>query len=553
MDPLTNAPKLIILKGLESDIYSITLKAISIGRGLSNDFRILAEGVSRIHARISKQGDDYYIADLQSTNGTFLNDRKVGAEAKLSHGDKIGLGRSVLIEFDCSGTRYRHTDISELVDISGELNPAIKSEIGTPEQDSAPDYPSGEYVIENKESFQEAYDRLAILYEVNSSVGLSSDLSETLERIANIVLTVGKADRVAILLLDEESGEIRPATYRDRNPESPHDRIQLSRTIVEKTISEGKGILSADALSDPRFNGAQSIEIQHVRSVICVPLKSKERVAGAIYLDCLFSSDGFDEEDLRLMMAVGNEASIIVENVRLSERLIQAAKFSALGQFATGIAHEIKNQLGAIALAELIREDYADDEQLVRYADILLEARDHLVGIVSEVRDFSKSLPPDFEKSPASLKEIAQNALSLIRFDKLFDGVEVISEFGSEPVVTCNRGKIKQVLINILQNAAHAVQGRENPQIRCTIGEEPEFGVIRVIDNGCGIAPQNLKKIWEPLFTTRGDSGTGLGLDICQKIIEAHNGRIECESPPEEASAGTAFSIRLPLEKYHHS
>jgi signal transduction histidine kinase/pSer/pThr/pTyr-binding forkhead associated (FHA) protein len=516
---------------------------------LSNDFRIVADGVSRVHARVSRQGDDYYIADLQSTNGTFLNDRKIDSEAKLSHGDKIRLGRSVLIEFDSSGAQYRHTDISELVNISGTLNPAIKSEIEGTEQDSAPDFTSGEYVLEGKEFFQKAYDRLAILYEVNSSVGLSSDLNETLERIANIVLTLGKADRVAILLIDDDTGEIKPAVYRDKNTVSSQPRAQLSRTIVEKTISEGVGVLSADALSDPRFKSAESIEVQNVRSVICVPLKRKEKVVGAIYVDCLFTSDGFDDEDLRLMMAVSNEASIVVENVRLTERLIQTAKFSALGQFATGIAHEIKNQLGAITLAELIREDYADDKQLVSYADILLEARDHLVGIVSEVRDFSKSLPSEFEKKPVGLVEVAQSALSLIRFDKLFDGIDVISEFAAEPVVMCNRGKIKQVLINILQNAAYAAQGCKDPQICCVISEEPDFGLVRVVDNGCGIAPENLKNIWEPLFTTRMDSGTGLGLDICRKIVGAHNGRIECESPPDGAPAGTAFSVRLPLKK----
>ena len=75
------------------------------------------------------------------------------------------------------------------------------------------------------------------------------------------------------------------------------------------------------------------------------------------------------------------------------------------------------------------------------------------------------------------------------------------------------------------------------------------MGIIGVIDNGCGIAPENLKKIWEPLFTTRVDSGTGLGLDICRKIIEAHSGSIECESPPQGAQAGTAFTVRLPLKK----
>ena len=549
MVPLTNAPKLIITKGLTSETYSIVSDAISIGRGLSNEFRIVADGVSRSHARIVRKGDDYHLSDLESTNGTFLNGRKIGTDTRLRNGDTIELGRSVGIRFEMPGERFRQTDINELVRISGELNPAIMSEIGLSPEDSEPNFPSADKAAEDMEFFRRAYERLAILYEVNTSVSSGSDLDETLERIANIVLTLEKADRVAILLLDEATGEVKPAVFRDNNTDFPQRSIQLSRTIVEKTVSEGVGVLSADALSDPRFGSSESIEVQNVRSVICVPLKRKEKVIGAIYVDCLFTHESFDDEDLRLMMAVCNEASIAVENVQLTERLIQAAKFSALGQFAAGIVHEIKNQLGAITLAELIREKYPDDERLVRYSDMLLEARDHLVGIVSEVRDFSKSTPSKYEKAPVALIDVAESSLSLIRFDRLFDGIDIYSEFSAKPVVVCDRGKIKQVLINMLQNAAYAVQGAENPRICLEILAETGFGLIRVVDNGCGVPPEDLQRIWEPLFTTREDSGTGLGLDICQKIVEAHDGHIECQSPPENSPAGTAFTVRLPLKK----
>ncbi len=546
---MNDTPKLIVTKGLTPEAYNITLSSASIGRGLSNDFRIVADGVSRFHARIVRDEDDYYLSDLGSTNGTFLNGRKVEFDVKLRHGDTIELGKSVALLFELPKARLRETDVSELVDISNDLNPAIRSSIKPGGADSEPDFPEDESGGTDVNFLKRAYDRLAILYEVNSSVSSASSLDETLERVANIVLTLEKADRVTILLRDEEKAEFRPVVFRDKNTKGPPRRFQVSRTILEKTVKEGIGVLSADALSDPRFDSANSIEIQNIRSVICVPLKRKEKVIGVIYVDCLLTPGGFDEEDLRLMMAVCNEASIIAENAQLTEQLIQAARFSALGQFAAGIAHEIKNQLGAITLAELIREKYPDDERLLRYADILLEARDHLVGIVSEVRDFSLNAAPEYEKEPVELVEVAESALSLIRFDRLFDGIEIISEFYARPVVVCNRGKIKQVLINMLQNAAYATDACESPHIGLEIFEDSGFGIIRVVDNGCGVAPEKLEKIWEPLFTTRENSGTGLGLDICRKIIEAHQGLIECQSPPEDASAGSVFSVSLPLHK----
>ena len=241
---------------------------------------------------------------------------------------------------------------------------------------------------------------------------------------------------------------------------------------------------------------------------------------------------------------------LAISNQQLTEQLVQAAKFSALGQFAARITHEIRNQLGAITLAELIREKYPNDERLLHYADILLDARDHLVGLVSEVRDFSMNTPPEYEREPVALVDVAESALSLIRFDKLFDGKTISSDYLARPIVSCNKAKIKQVLINILQNAAYATEGRHPALINMRVLEDSDFGIVSVTDNGCGISPENRDKIWEPLFTTREDTGTGLGLDICRKIVEAHHGTIESENAPEGLSqTGAVFIVRLPLKK----
>jgi len=252
-------------------------------------------------------------------------------------------------------------------------------------------------------------------------------------------------------------------------------------------------------------------------------------------------------EDLLLTLHRAIEAyHLALKNQQLTEQLIQAAKLSALGQFAAGIAHEIRNQLGAITLAELIQEEYPDDERLQRYAGAIMDARGHLLGIVSEVRDFSKNVEPHYEKTPFELAEIVESALSLTRYDMDFRRKEVTSDYVARPVIICDRGKIRQVLINLLRNAAHATDGQDPAGIRVEVLEDSEYGIIRVTDNGCGIPPESLDKIWEPFFTTKEDVGTGLGLDICKKIIEAHDGRIECESEP---GSGTTFAVMIPLKK----
>jgi signal transduction histidine kinase len=127
----------------------------------------------------------------------------------------------------------------------------------------------------------------------------------------------------------------------------------------------------------------------------------------------------------------------------------------------------------------------------------------------------------------------------------LFKQLRRCSQFSNdaEPELFFNEEKIEQVLINLIRNAVEATAEYQGEiTIRLTV--EEDLVVIRVIDNGEGIPPNLMDQIWEPFFTTKGEEGTGLGLEICRRIIEAHGGRITCDS---KTGQGTTFTIRLPL------
>jgi signal transduction histidine kinase len=146
------------------------------------------------------------------------------------------------------------------------------------------------------------------------------------------------------------------------------------------------------------------------------------------------------------------------------------------------------------------------------------------------------------------LCDLVEDTLRFTRYDRLFrHRIEVRRVYDAQPVVFVNRSKIKQVLLNLLRNAAQAMHGQHRePHFEVRVSSDGESGFLSVTDNGSGIPPDRLDKIWQPFYTTKGQEGTGLGLDLCRQICERHHGGISVTS---EVGVGTTFTVRLPLRE----
>jgi signal transduction histidine kinase len=134
--------------------------------------------------------------------------------------------------------------------------------------------------------------------------------------------------------------------------------------------------------------------------------------------------------------------------------------------------------------------------------------------------------------------------MSFLRFKSELRPELVESDIRAEPVVMGNKLKLHQVLVNLIRNASDAIGDNPEGCIRLTLSDEDGQAVITVEDNGCGIPADELQRVWEPFFSTKGDAGNGMGLDIARRLVEAHAGTIQCRSEPGQ---GTTFTIRLPL------
>lgn len=164
-------------------------------------------------------------------------------------------------------------------------------------------------------NIQEA--RLAALYEVSSRLGKSLNLGEVLNQVMDSIIQLTGAERGFLMLYDEESGELQSKAARDIEHETIHGQEKVSKTVIERTMSSGQGVLTNNAQEDERFSGTESVVGYQLRSIMCAPLIARGNTLGAVYVDNRLFNGVFNEDDLGLLVTFANQAATAIENARL--------------------------------------------------------------------------------------------------------------------------------------------------------------------------------------------------------------------------------------------
>ncbi|MCP4246350.1 MAG: hybrid sensor histidine kinase/response regulator [bacterium] len=260
-----------------------------------------------------------------------------------------------------------------------------------------------------------------------------------------------------------------------------------------------------------------------------------------------FVTKPWKRETLHSVLVRGLEAhDLAVSNSALLERVDHADRCATLGRFTAGMAHEMKNQLFVLPLVELLEEKCPDDEELLKLAAIARQTHHRLAELIDEVMDFVRQENQSFARTPLNLADVAREAVSLAGMDEQIPKRCLKLKVRAEPVILCHRAKLQQVVFNLLKNAAHAVRHQENQQITITIDRQGSEAILSVVDNGPGIPPDILERIWDSFFSTKGPEGNGLGLDMCRRIVEAHGGTICCQSRP---GRGARFTVQISVHE----
>lgn len=229
-------------------------------------------------------------------------------------------------------------------------------------------------------------------------------------------------------------------------------------------------------------------------------------------------------------------------------QLIQTEKMASLGILTAGIAHEINNPInyifnGSQAIQNYIKDRLQDHSaELMPYFDAINTGIDRTVTIVRNLNRYSGS---DAEKkTPCNMHPILDNGLALLSYQHQTE-IEIIKNYYPHGpiVVEGTESKLHQAFLNILLNAFQSIEHKGTITLITSV--ENDHAIIRVLDTGCGISPENLRHIFDPFFTTRDPGkGTGLGLSISQSIIHEHGGAIACKS---KKNTGSEFIVTLPV------
>jgi pSer/pThr/pTyr-binding forkhead associated (FHA) protein len=281
----------------EGQSFDIKADTVYVGRSAANHVQMKDKFVSRKHLVILKKGGKYFIKDLKSKNGTFVNGEAIrtGVEHPVGEGVPIVLGMSVL----CLGRACLEDVIPFLdsIDLSKEINE------------------SETVIVQDRPLTSQK--NMELIHKVSDVLMKSTDINVILQKILDYVLDLLKrVDRGVIILIHPKTKKVSEVIAKSRKPSDAIGK-RYSRTIVERVVRESRPIMMLDTLSEDEGDRSESMEIMKVRSVMCVPLISRSKIRGVIYVDSVKRPHGFRNDDLSLLTALSSSAAIAIENALL--------------------------------------------------------------------------------------------------------------------------------------------------------------------------------------------------------------------------------------------
>ncbi|MEC7567183.1 MAG: ATP-binding protein [Planctomycetota bacterium] len=528
--------------------HEFTGNKYGLGRDSDNHLKLHDSEVSRFHAEFRIREDEVTLVDLESSNGTYLNGQRI-ASARVANGDRIQIGKTHIIFH--GGVVAVNSDLSaeiqfaDQTDVESQIIQSVVSDV--PISDAQP--------ADTASDVQSAHSYLQVMYQTAEAVSQTLDIDQLLQRVLNLIFEWVEADRGCIILLDPRDGELTPKARRDRSDSEDSQKMIISRRILDYVMEKGEGVISTNAGGDDRWEATASIVSSEVNEAICVPLTGRYGIVGVIYIDTSLpegepvlvgKARRFSDEHLKMMIAIGHQAALAIEDTYYHRAMVQSEKLVAIGETVTTIAHHIKNILQGIQGGGYLVDDglHHENQQTIEKGwGIVRRNQARISELVMDMLNYSKDRSP--ELSLGYLQTIAEDVVEMLQSLARVQTVSLTLE--TEQGVAENwfdREGIHRALLNVITNAIEACGEQENAEVTISIGTRGNAQVVRVIDNGPGISADHIPQLFTAFVSGKGSQGTGLGLAVSRKIMREHGGDLTLESP---AGQGAEFHFILPI------
>jgi signal transduction histidine kinase len=431
------------------------------------------------------------------------------------------------------------------------------------------------FVDEREKASKGEVDRLRTLVKTGMILSAKLSLETVLQRIANMACKLVNARYAALGVLDGKGGLSRFITAGiDEKTKRAIGPLPVGKGVLGVLVHEARPLRLKDLTKDPRAHGFPPNH-PPMRSFLGVPVVSKGKVLGNLYLTEKQGAEEFGERDKALAVTLAAQAAIALENASLYEALrrsydelkqsqqllVRQEKLASLGRLAAGLAHELNNPLSSVAgFAEALQRRVGSDgvtqpsglAEFQEYVTTIQQEVARAAAIVRRLLDFARQREPAFDL--VDISTVVANAVSFVqRQASLANQRVVVDSFPERSQVYADAQMLQQVFLNLLTNALDAIEGGGEVRIEARRRREEGGRRLRqhwldvvVSDTGSGISPEDLPKVFDPFFTTKEvGKGTGLGLAVCQSIVEQHQGSIEVHS--DGLGEGTVVTVSLPL------
>ncbi|MDP3042353.1 MAG: ATP-binding protein [Candidatus Omnitrophota bacterium] len=426
---------------------------------------------------------------------------------------------------------------------------------------------------------------LNFLFKFNEKLSLSLSFQNVSQCITEAAHNFLPIERAVLLTYDKNSQNFTLACAIGWEYDRKQESLVMGKDSISGFVIRNREVLVVSDLAQELYLNKLKKEEYLRKAFISAPLIFKNEILGVLHVCDKKTAGPFTQREVSVVMNIARMGAIALQNVRLYEqatkravelkmaydelketqdKLIQSEKLKAIGQLASGVAHEMRNPLGIIMQGVTYLEQITSPEAKEPRETISMvkESAQRADRIVTSLLDFSRATK--LELHPESIDFILESSLNLVKTE--LKSIAVVREAqGGLPEVLVDKNKLTQVFINLFMNAIQAMPETGRLTIRSFVKqlEETNKGVdarldasftaggkaivVEIEDSGTGISKENLEKIFDPFFTTKGlGKGTGLGLSISRNIIIMHKGLIEVKS---QVNKGTRVIITLIISK----